>query len=97
MLNFNIQEYRSVFNAAVNILAVEYLVKRNDREQYSKYLEILYTFDDIDMAFLEIDLSLNKHIENLGCMITQGNYDCQKEILLSAIKNKKKENDEYHG
>ena len=91
MLNFNIQEYRSVFNAAVNILAVEYLVKRNDREQYSKYLEILYAFDDIDMAYLEIDLSFNKHIENLGCMITQGDYDYQKEILLSAIKDKKGE------
>ena len=91
MLNFSIQEYRSVFNAAVNILAVEYLVKRNDREQYSKYLEILYAFDDIDMACLEIDLSFNKHIENLGCMITQGDYDYQKEILLSAIKDKKGE------
>lgn len=96
MLSFNIQEYRSVFNAAVNILAVEYLVKRNDREQYSKCLEILYAFDDIDMASLEIDLSFNKHIENLGCMITQGDYDYQKEILFSAIKNKK-EIDEYHG
>lgn len=96
MLNFNLQEYRSAFNAVVNILAVEYLVKRNDREQYSKYLKVLYTFNDVDVSILEIGLTLNQHIENLGCMITQGDYEHQKEVLLSAIEDKK-ENDDYHG
>lgn len=76
------------YNAAVNILAVEFLVKERAIEKYSRYIKILYTFDTLDLLCLDISLSFNKHISNLGAMITQGDYDSQRDILFAALKEK---------
>lgn len=95
MKKFKEEHLNDVFNAAVNILAVEFLVKANDRDTYSKYIDILYTFDEIDLDLLYILLSLNMHIDNLGAMITQGDYDEQKEKLLYELERKEKLGDDY--
>lgn len=76
---------RLAFNAAVNILAVEFLVKTDDRESYSKYINALNTFDEIDFEILYVSLSLNSHLNNLGEMITQEDYDYQKESLFTML------------
>lgn len=67
---------------AINILAVEYLVKTNNREEYSKRVHQVYELTEDELSILYIDLSLNKHTSTLGAMITQGDYDEQRESLL---------------
>lgn len=89
MINFDIDRYGKIFNASVNILAVEFLVKNNQPNTYSSYVELLYQFDDDDMSVLEIGLSLNMHIENLGAMITQCDYYEQKDLLFDYLYRKK--------
>lgn len=89
MINFDINKYGKTFNAAVNILAVEYLIKENWPVIYSSYIELLESFDDIDISILDVELSLNMHIENLGAMITQGDYDEQRDLLIEVLDRKK--------
>lgn len=96
MINFDMRAQADVWDAAINILAVEFLVKKNDYEKYKEYADVLSSFDDIDMDDLRIDLSLNMHIQNLGEMISQGDYDEQKEILFRGLKTKK-EKGSYYG
>lgn len=95
MINFDMLANRDIWDAAINILAVEFLVKENNPEKYSELHDILSSFDDIDMDDLQIDLSLNMHIQNLGEMITQGDYDEQKEILFNALRIKKETGDYF--
>lgn len=95
-MNFDMRKYQHVYNAAVNILAVEYLVKELNHKKYFDGTEILSSFDDADMLSLDVKISLNMHIANLGLMIIEGDYDDQKEILLSALKEKR-ETGEYIG
>lgn len=92
--NFDMREYQHIYNAAVNILAVEYLVKERNHKKFFDSIEILLSFDNADMLCLDVDLSLNRHIANLGLMIIGGDYDEQKGILLLALK-KKRETGEY--
>lgn len=96
MINFDMLANRDIWDAAINILAVEFLVKKNDYEKYKECVDILSSFDDIDMEDLRIDLSFNMHIQNLGEMISQGDYDEQKEILFNGLKTKK-ETGSYYG
>lgn len=96
MLNFDMLANRDIWNAAINILAVEFLVKENNPEKYKECVDVLSSFDDIDMEDLRIDLSLNMHTRNLGEMISQGDYDEQKEILFYGL-NMKKETGSYYG
>lgn len=67
---------------AVNILAVEYLIKTKDEDEYDKRSKQLNELSDLDLEMLYFELSLNKHTSSLGAMITQGDYDSQKENLL---------------
>lgn len=83
---------RETFNAAVNLLAVEYLVKTKDNEKYGQLIEQLYALDSQDWSDLNIELSLNMHIRNLGEMISQGDYDDQLHNLLEFLISKRKGN-----
>lgn len=76
------------FVTAVNILAVEYLVKQNNFDEYSRWINVLYTFAEEDLEDLQLYLSINKHTSSLGAMITQGDYDHQREILMDFLKEK---------
>ncbi len=67
---------------AINILAVEYLVKQEDEELYGKRCKQVNELTDEELVCLNIHLSLNMHTSSLGAMITQGDYDYQKEELL---------------
>lgn len=78
-----------VENAAVNILAVEHLVKENNYEEYSRKIDIFRSLSDDELSDLYFSLSLNMHIHNLGCMITQGDYEYQKEILFLFLDGRK--------
>lgn len=91
---FNMRKYQHIYNAGANILAVEYLIKELNHKKFFDNIEILLSFDDTDMLSLDIDLSLNRHVDNLGLMIIEGDYDEQKEILLSALSTKR-ETGEY--
>lgn len=83
------EEYNNkIINAAVNILAVEYLVKTNDEKEYGRRIDQLYNLDDYDLSLLGIALELNMHIDNLGEMITQGDYEYQKEALFKVLDEK---------
>ena len=83
--NSSTDYYIMTFNAAVNILAVELLVKTEDKSAYSKYANILGNLNESQIESLVTCLSLNRHIKNLGEMITQGDYEDQKETLFEAL------------
>ena len=70
---------------AINILAVEYLVKTVNREEYSRRVEQIYALSEDDLTILHIDLSLNMHTSTLGAMITQNDYNTQREYLLHFL------------
>ena len=72
---------------AINILAVEYLVKTNDWEEYSKRVQQVYELTETEMSVLYINLSLNKHTSTLGAMITQGDYEAQRDELMHFLDN----------
>ena len=76
---------KDTFNAAVYILAVEYLVKTDNKEEYSIRIKQLQALDLTDLACLNIALELNMHIGNLGEMITQDDYDYQVEALFDFL------------
>ena len=73
------------FNAAVNVLAVEYLIKENRPDLYEKYINILYGYDNDHLEMLDIWIGFNRHIQNLGAMITQGDYDSIRRDLLVEL------------
>ena len=77
------------FTAAVNILAVEYLVKTNDPAEYERRIKQLrrITRDEAALVALHIGLTLNMHAANLGAMITHNNYERQLDILLYFLDN----------
>ena len=70
------------YTTAINILAVEYLIKTNDREEYSRRCQQVYELTETELVVLDIHLSLNMHTSSLGAMITQEDYDHQRERLL---------------
>ena len=70
---------------AINILAVEYLIKTDDREEYSRRCQQVYELTETELDILHIRLSLNMHTSSLGAMITQGDYDYQRERLLHFL------------
>lgn len=67
---------------AINILAVEYLVKTYDREEYDRRVQQVYELTEIDLAILHTYLSLDKHTSTLGAMISQGDYESQRDDLI---------------
>lgn len=69
----------------VNILAVEYLIKKNDRDTYGKYIDILYSLSVTNLEHLQFLLSFNAHTSSLGAMITQGDYDRQVIELIGFL------------
>lgn len=73
---------------AVNILAVEYLIKQHDEKTYTKYINIVYDLSEPDLMDLGSRLSLNMHTDTLGSMITQGDYDDQKRYLIEFLDTK---------
>lgn len=75
-----------IINASVNILAVEYLIKTNNETEYSKQVDKLRKLSEAQLSSLDVSLSLNMHTANLGAMITQGDYENQKETLLSFLE-----------
>ena len=70
---------------AINILAVEYLIKTNDPEEYSRRIHQVYSLTDDDLSILWCRLSINMHTSTLGAMITQGDYDHQLENLFEFL------------
>lgn len=77
----------AAYVTAVNILAVEYLVKTNDPEEYSRRIDQVYKLSEEDLTVLFVRLDLNRHISSLGAMITQGDYDGQLEDLIDFLDN----------
>lgn len=76
---------KTTFNAAINILAVKYLVKTNNTEEYGSRCDQVQKLDLSDLQSLNIVLSLNMHIGNLGEMITHGDYDYQVVDLIEFL------------
>ena len=72
----------AAYVTAINILAVEYLIKTNDREEYCRRVHQVYELTEDELNNLHIYLSLNRHVSSLGAMITQGDYEDQREDLL---------------
>ena len=70
------------YTTAINILAVEYLIKADNYKEYSERVGQIYELNEEELAALHICLSLNMHTSSLGAMITQGDYEHQREALL---------------
>lgn len=75
------------YTTAINILAVEYLIKTDNHEEYSRRINQVYLLTEIELEILYIHLSLNKHTSSLGAMITQDDYESQREDLLYFLDN----------
>jgi hypothetical protein len=71
---------------AINILAVEHLVKTDNYAEYCRLTNILSKADMLDLSVLRICLSLNHHTSSLGAMITQGDYEYQKECVMDFLE-----------
>lgn len=86
---FRRDPYRShianAYTTAINILAVEYLIKTDDRDEYSRRINQVYELTEAELDVLHIYLSLNRHTSSLGAMITQGDYEYQREELLHFL------------
>ena len=72
--------------AAVNILAVEFLVKTNDREKYTRYVKTLEALDTDKLEGLYCLLANMMNTSTLGAMITKSYYDIQKGALLNFLE-----------
>ena len=70
------------YTTAINILAVEYLIKTDNREEYSRRINQVYELTANELDILHVRLSLNQHTSSLGAMITQGDYESQRDDLL---------------
>lgn len=44
----------------IDILAAEFLIKRNDEDAYSKYIQKVYALDQFDKELLETGFIVNK-------------------------------------
>lgn len=75
----------AAYVTAINILAVEYLIKQNDRKEYTRRVEQVLSLSEIDLEILFVRFDLNMHIGSLGAMITHDDYNYQKEILLDFL------------
>lgn len=73
--------YAGAYVTAINILAVEYLIKTNDFAEYSRRCNQVYALTSDELCALWYWLSINRHTSTLGAMITQGDYENQKENL----------------
>ena len=67
---------------AINILAVEYLLRGYDPEEYIRRGKQVSALTEDELIVLYIDLSLNMHTSTLGAMVTQGDYETQRERLI---------------
>ena len=70
------------YTTAINIITVEYLIKTDNREEYSRRIHQVYNLTANELDNLYFILSLNKHTASLGAMITQGDYESQRDDLL---------------
>lgn len=80
-----------VYVTAINILAVEYLIKTDNKEEYIRRVEQVSGLTDYELTYLWVELSLNMHTSSLGAMITHGDYEHQKENLLNFLDRHKDE------
>ena len=71
---------------AINILAVEYLIKTNDEPTYANLCKKVSELSQHELEHLQFIFSFNKHNSTLGAMITQGDYDYQKKLLLDFLE-----------
>lgn len=60
--------------AAINILAVEYLVRTNNPKEYARRVNQVCSLSMTQLDELDFVLELNRHISTLGAMITHGDY-----------------------
>lgn len=89
--NFKRDPFKSriaeAYVTAINIIAVEYLVRNLDPDEYSRRCLQVCKLDEIELELLYIELSMNMHTSTLGAMITQGDYGIQYERLLNFLDN----------
>lgn len=75
----------AAYCTAINILAVEHLIKTNNPEEYRRRCKQVSALTEDELVILHIWLDLNKHISTLGAMITQGDYASQLEDLYNFL------------
>lgn len=81
-----VNDLAEAYVTAVNILAIEYLVKQNNYDEYGKWVEIVYRLTEEELYTLQARLSINAHTSSLGAMITQGDYESQREDLMEFLE-----------
>lgn len=83
---FRKQPYKSqeaeAYTTAINILAVEYLIRTYNWGEYTRRAKQVYELTPDELVCLYIELSMNKHTSNLGAMISHGDFGGQRDDLL---------------
>lgn len=70
---------------AINILAVEYLIKTDNYVEYVRRGDQVDALSEDELSCLWVCLSFNMHTSSLGAMITQGDYEHQREALFDFL------------
>lgn len=88
-MNFRRDPFKSqeaeAYVTAINILAVEYLIKTNNEEEYVGRTDQVNSLSECELDALWGYLAINMHTSTLGAMITQGDYDHQLENLFDFL------------
>ena len=84
----------NAYVTAINILAVEYLIKTNNQDEYTRRVNQVYELTETDLEDLYFWLTFNMHTSTLGAMITQGDYTAQRGLLFDFLDAKEKKGDE---
>lgn len=68
----------------IDILAAEFLIKRNDEDAYSKYIQKVYALDQFDKELLETGFIVRQlHYSSIGALLTHENdYDNAVKYIL---------------
>ena len=80
---------------AVNIIAVEYLIKTSNPAEYERRICQLYSLTETDWNNIFGLLTYNMHTSSLGAMITQGDYEEQKVQLFTYLDDAKERRSEW--
>lgn len=89
-MNFKRDPYRNRaacgYVTAINILAVEFLVKTDNKDEYARLCQEVYKLSEDELSDLGLIFDFNRHPSTLGAMITQRDYESMKEDLMEYLE-----------
>ena len=73
------------YATAINILAVEYLIKTDNKYEYNRRIDQLNSLNWADLNCLWIELAFGIHASYLGAIIAHGDYEYMLGTILEFL------------